>query len=102
MFDVRWMMVKLQDFAAPRVELAGPSKGGTAAVNAIFTLEEPKPPLIEEDFMITLIRENTGSGSWDSNTKGAISMNNGMLVVSQTPTVLREIETPLGLLGQDR
>lgn len=102
MFDVRSMMVKLQDYPGPKVELAGPSKNGPSTVNIVLTVEEPKDPPIPEDFLITLIRENTGAGSWDSNPKAAISMNNGMLVVSQTPSVLREIEALLGLLGQYR
>jgi hypothetical protein len=71
-------------------------------VSAVFELVEPKDPLIPEEFLITLIRENTGNGSWDSNPKAAINMNNGMLVVSQTPSVLREIESLMGLLGQYR
>jgi type II secretory pathway component GspD/PulD (secretin) len=103
MFDVRSMLVKLQDFAGPKVELAGSSsKNGLKDVGGVFTLVEPIPPPIEEDLMITLIKENTGSGSWDSNPKAAITLNNGVLVVSQTPSVLREVESLIGLLGQYR
>ena len=35
-----------------------------------------------------------------TNPKAAISLNNGMLVVSQAPSVLREIDRLLSLLGQ--
>ena len=52
--------------------------------------------------MIQLIKENTGGGSWDANPKAAINLSNGYLVVSQTPSVLREVESLLGLLGQYR
>ena len=68
----------------------------------VTILEEPKPPPVDEDFMVQLIRENTGSGSWDSNPKAAINLTNGMLVVSQTPSVLREVDALLGKLGQYR
>jgi len=101
MFDVRSMLVKLQDFAGPKVELA-PAGKGAQSIGGVFTLDEPKPPLIEEDFMIQLIKENTGGGSWDSNPRAAIQLINGSLVVSQTPTVLREVEALLGQIGQYR
>jgi type II secretory pathway component GspD/PulD (secretin) len=101
MFDVRSMLVKLQDFAGPKVELATPGKGAQS-IGGVFTLDEPRPPVVDEDFMILLIKENTGGGSWDSNPKAAINMNNGTLVVSQTPNVIREVESLLGLLGQYR
>jgi hypothetical protein len=102
MFDVRSLMVKLQDFAGPRVELVGPTTKTNLTNTGIFIIDEPKPPLVDDDMMITLIKENTGSGSWDSNPKAAISMNNGVLVISQTPSVHREIENLIGLLGQYR
>jgi len=102
MFDVRSLMVKLQDFAGPKVELVGPNTKTNLSNVGIVVIDEPQPPLVDQDMMITLIKENTGSGSWDSNPRAAISMNNGVLVISQTPSVLREIETLIGLLGQYR
>lgn len=102
MFDVRSMLVKLQDHAGPKVELIQPGKGGHGPVIGPEFIIEPSPPPVDEDFMVMLIKENTGSGSWDSNPKAAISLNNGMLVVSQTSSVLREVEKFLGLLGQYR
>jgi hypothetical protein len=104
MFDVRSMLVKLQDHPGPKVELVQPGKNGVHGgpiIGGSF-LDEPQPPPVDEDFMVMLIKENTGNGSWDSNPKAAISLNNGMLVVSQTPSVLREVEKFLGLLGQYR
>ena len=99
MFDVRALQVKIQDFIGPVVELTGSNnkKMGPGAV--ITMIEEPKTP-IPDDFLLDMIRVNTGNGSWDSNPKAAINLNNGMLVVSQTPSVLREIDSLLGLLGQ--
>jgi len=102
MFDVRSLMVKLQDFAGPKVELVGPNNKTNLSNVGIVVIDEPTPPPVDQDMMITLIKENTGSGSWDSNPKAAITMNNGVLVISQTPSVLREIEALIGLLGQYR
>ena len=102
MFDVRSMLVKLQDNPGPRVELVGPTTKTNLTNTGIFVIDEPKAPPVDEDFLVLLIKENTGSGSWDANPKAAISLNNGILVVSQTPAVLKEIESLIGLLGQYR
>jgi hypothetical protein len=48
------------------------------------------------------VKENTGAGSWDSNPRAAITLANGMLVVTQTPMVHREVESLLRRLGQFR
>jgi len=97
MFDVRSLQVKIQDFPGPLVELTG---SNTKKVGTVITsIEEPRTT-IPDDFLIDMVKANTGSGSWDSNPKAALNLNNGMLVVSQTPSVLREIESLLGLLGQ--
>lgn len=96
MFDVRALQVKIQDFDGPVVELTSPAsrKSGVTVL-----LSEPKVGL-PDDFLIDMVRVNTGNGSWESNPRAAILLNNGMLVVSQTPSVLKEIEALLGLLGQ--
>ena len=97
MFDVRALQVKIQDFDGPVMELTSPQSKKSGITVAIPT--DPKVTL-PDDFLIDMIRVNTGSGSWDSNPKAAINLNNGMLVVSQTPSVLREIDALLGKLGQ--
>lgn len=94
-FDVRALQVKIQDFAGPKVELTNKPK----EVGGVFTIDEPKT-VIEDDFLLTMIRTNTGNGSWDGNSNAAIDLHNGQLVVTQTPAVLREIENLLNLLGQ--
>ena len=99
MFDVRALQVKIQDFIGPVVELTGPHDKNRGPSLVVTMIDEPKTP-IPDDFLLDMIRSNTGNGSWDSNPKAAISLNNGMLVVSQSPSVLKEIDRLLGLLGQ--
>jgi type II secretory pathway component GspD/PulD (secretin) len=96
LFDVRALQVKIQDFPGPVVELVG--KGKTTGV-LVTNLIEPVTP-IPDDFLLDMIKANTGGGSWDSNSKAALSLTNGTLVVNQTPAVLREIDNLLNLLGQ--
>ncbi len=97
LFDVRALQVKIQDFIGPKVELTGPSSKTGPGITVTF--DEPKP-VIEDDFLIQMIRTSTGNGSWESNPNVALDLRNGTLVVSQTPGVLREIENLLNLLGQ--
>ncbi len=96
-FDVRALQVKIQDFAGPIVELTSSlsKKSGIT----VLVPEEPKG-VIEDDFLIQIIKTGTGSGSWDSNPNAVLDLHNGQLVVTQTPAVLREIENLLNLLGQ--
>ncbi|HZE98343.1 MAG TPA: STN domain-containing protein [Planctomycetota bacterium] len=95
-FDVRALQVKIQDFKGPVVELKA---AGTKEVGGVFILDDPKT-VIEDDFLLTMVRTNTGAGSWDTNSNAVIDLHNGTLVVTQTPAVLREIESLLNLLGQ--
>ena len=98
LFDVRALQVKIQDFAGPVVELTSPSsKRGPGVV--IGFPEEPKM-VIGDDFLLDMIKANTGGGTWDSNPRAALNLSNGTLVVTQTPAVLREIDNLLNLLGQ--
>jgi type II secretory pathway component GspD/PulD (secretin) len=95
-FDVRALQVKIQDFEGPIVELTSPA---SKKVGGVFILQEPKT-IIEDDFLITMVKTSTGSGSWDANPNAVAELHNGQLVVTQTPAVLREIENLLNLLGQ--
>src|SRR3954469_2666022 len=93
-FDVRALQVKIQDFAGPVVELTSSAskKMGVTIVN----LDEPKI-VIEDEFLITMVKTSTGSGSWESNPNAVAELHNGQLVVTQTPAILREVENLLNL-----
>jgi hypothetical protein len=45
-----------------------------------------------------LVRDNTGARTWDTSPRTSISLSNGLLYVSQTPGVHREVETLLSRL----
>jgi len=98
MYDVRAQMVKLQDFPGPKVELVTPNGNSIGPMIGV-DLIEPRDPPIAEDSLVDLIKENTGGRSWEGNTKTAISLANGMLVVSQSAAVHREIQALLGRLA---
>jgi len=45
-----------------------------------------------------LLKSSTGGQSWDTNPRAAISVREGLLFVTQTPGVQREIERLLSRL----
>lgn len=100
LYDVRSHLLKIADFAGPRMELVSPTAGSMPMTGIQITLDEPKP-ILEPDFLVELIRSNTGGRSWDSG-KATIDLVDGRLVVSQTPAVHREIDALLRRVGQYR
>lgn len=98
--DVRDILVKIQDFPGPKVELTSPSGGGTPLTGATFTLEEPKASSVGGiDDIITLIKENIGGGpsAWEGEYTIEATPNQ-QLLVNHTQKVHREIREFLGKL----
>jgi len=99
-YDVRDLLVKIQDFSGPKVELVSPSAGGGGPLTgATFTLEEPKSTITEE-FITEMVKTNTGDRSWDENPNASMTLANGMLVISQSKRVHAEVKSFLQLLRQ--
>ena len=100
LYDVRDLLVKIQDFAGPKVELVSPQKGGTGPlVGAVFNLEEPHTVMTEE-FITEMVKQNTGDKTWDENPNASMNLTNGILVVSQSKRVHEEIKRFINLLRQ--
>ena len=99
LYDVRDLLVKIQDFPGPRVELVSPQKGGGPLTGATFSLEEPKSTITEE-FITEMVKQNTGDKSWDENPNASMTLTNGVLVVSQSKRVHEEIKRFINLLRQ--
>jgi hypothetical protein len=99
-YDVRDLLVKLQDFPGPKVELVSPQAGGGGPLTgATFTLEEPKST-ISEEFITEMVKQNCGDRSWDENPNASLTLTNGMLIVSQSRRVHAEIKSFINLLRQ--
>ncbi len=100
LYDVRDLLVKIQDFAGPKVELVSPSRGGGGPLTgATFTLEEPRSTITEE-FITEMVKQNTGDKTWDENPNASINLTNGVMVVSQSKRVHEEIKRFINLLRQ--
>lgn len=96
-YDVRAQLLKIEDFPGPVMELTKTAQQGPGV---IVTLDDPKP-IIDPDFLLDLIRSNTGGRSWE-NGKATIDLVNGRLVISQSAAVHREVDELLRRLGQYR
>jgi hypothetical protein len=49
-----------------------------------------------------LVRAHTGGKTWDENPKASVNLQNGLLVVRQTPEVHRQIVRLLNLLRANK
>jgi type II secretory pathway component GspD/PulD (secretin) len=98
-YDVRDLLVKIQDFVGPKVELVSPTAGAGPLAGAQFTIDEPKST-ITEDFITEMVKANTGDRTWDENPNASITLANGMLIVSQSGRVHDEIKRLVNLLRQ--
>ena len=99
LYDVRDLLVKIQDFPGPKVELVSPQKGGSPLVSATFTFDEPVS-IITEEFITEMVKQNTGDKSWEENPNASMTLTNGVLVVSQSKRVHEEIKRFINLLRQ--
>ena len=90
------LTVRIKDFPAPDLML---KPSGAEDFGAIGGTEEEgrEHAFAEPEFILDLVTENTGSGSWDDEGV-SISVNRRMLVVRTYRTVHREIAALLDLL----
>ncbi|MBI2901653.1 MAG: hypothetical protein HYY17_15830 [Planctomycetes bacterium] len=92
-YDVRDILLRLQDFPGPKVELAVKDSG----IKPIIDIDEPKTA-VPEDFLLEMLRASTGGGSWEEGA--SVAVVNGLLVVTQTKAVHGEIGRFLDLMRQ--
>jgi len=98
-YDVKDLLFVIRDFAGPRVELMTPGASGALA-GATFQLEDEPKTAVTEEFIIDLVKGNTGDKSWDDNSAASITLMNGLLVVSQSKKVHEEVRRLLDLLRE--
>ncbi len=95
--DIRDILVRIQDFAGPKVELTAPGGAGAALAGASFTLEEPKESTVSEEQIVDLIKDNVAPGSWEGEYTIEKTPNQ-QLIVNHTPKVHKELQQFLGRL----
>src|SRR5688572_5978130 len=89
--DIRDILVRIQDFAGPKVELTAPGGAGAALAGASFTLEEPKESSVSEEQIVDLIKDNVAPGSWEGEYTIEKTPNQ-QLIVNHTSKVHKELQ----------
>lgn len=98
-YDVRDLTVPLKDFPGVDIEL----KSGDNAMPAMFVepdFQDAKNYSTED--IVDLLREQTGPDSWDLDPRCRITIFNGVLIVTQTLEVHKEIAKLLAHLRSTR
>jgi hypothetical protein len=94
-YDVRSAALKLREFPGPRVELR-PRFTGAICIWPYDDVSSGCPKL---ELLEMLVRDHTGDRSWDEDGRVSMTLRDGLLTVSQTAKVHREIQELLGVLG---
>jgi len=92
-YDCRDILHPIQDF--PGVEIMLAVDGGTA-IGPVVDEPSGEIPIAE------LVRAHTGGKTWDENPKFSINLQNGLLVVKQTPEVHRQVVRLLDMLRRNK
>ncbi len=95
MYDVRDLMFKIKDFPGPEISL---QQGDESTVSAAFEPAETEK-FENPDFIVDLIKGNTGTDTWERIEGCSVSMAaNGLLLVVQNREVHKEIEKLINLM----
>jgi type II secretory pathway component GspD/PulD (secretin) len=94
LYDCRDILHPIIDF--PGVEIMLAVDGSGTDFGATVVAEPVEVPIAE------LVRAHTGGKSWDDNPKFSVNLQNGLLVVRQTPEVHRQIVRLLNLLRANK
>jgi Flp pilus assembly secretin CpaC len=91
--DVRDLIAQLNDFTPPKIDQIRLPDGEYSDEEPAFGGVAPEPvPVYNPDSLETLIKANVAPGTWDGEIEGAsFRMSNGLLFVSHTPAVQKEI-----------
>lgn len=93
-YDCRDILHPIQDF--PGVDLQiGADGPGVMAMGGDFA-EPAEIPIAE------LVRTHTGGRTWDDNPKASVALQNGLLVVKQTPEVHKQVVRLLNMLRANK
>ena len=93
LYDCRDILYPVMDFPGVDIQLA--VDGGLSAIPSDVAASAEFP--IEE-----LIRAHTGGRSWEENSKTSLKLQNGILVVKNTPEVHRQVIRLLDLLRSNK
>ena len=89
MIDVRDLLMRIEDFAAPEINLRDPNDGDMRGVG--ITPPDDKP-FEHPDSLLEIVRNATGGDTVWGRDGVSIAISNGMLIVAHNPEVLKQVE----------
>jgi type II secretory pathway component GspD/PulD (secretin) len=92
-YDCRDILYPIQNF--PGVEIA--LEGGAGII-----VTPPEDPAGSEIPIEEMVRAHTGGRSWEENPKAVCKMQNGLLVIKNTPEVHKQVRRLLDLLRANK
>jgi len=95
-YDVRDLLMKINAFPGPEISLE-PLKVGVG----IPDMPEP-PGELTADFVVNAVRANCGKETWDANPKVSIEHDNGLLIVTQSQEIHKQIKSLLQKLRENK
>ena len=94
LYDCRDILYPIQDFPGVDIQLSTDDIGVTS-IGVESTESEPFP--IEE-----LVRAHTGGTTWDDNEKASVTLQNGILIVKNSPSVHKQVLHLLNMLRRNK
>jgi type II secretory pathway component GspD/PulD (secretin) len=94
LYDCRDILHPIRNFPGVDIDL---SSTGAGVLTTDLDADEGGEMPIEE-----LVRTHTGGGSWEDNPKAVVRLQNGLLVVKNTPEVHRQVRRLLDLLRENK
>lgn len=99
MYDIRDLMMKIEDFPAPTIELRE-TESDSLVVGIVVMPEPTSHPFESSDQLVEIIRNATGGDSVWGRDGVSIDIQNGLLIVAQNAEVQKEIEQLIVSLRQ--
>jgi len=96
-YDCRDILYPIANFPGVEIDLNTGPGGGPGVL--MMMADDPGGSEIPIEEMV---RSHTGGHSWDDNPKAVVKMQNGLLVIKNTPEVHRQVRHLLDLLRANK
>jgi type II secretory pathway component GspD/PulD (secretin) len=98
MYDVKDLLMKINDFPGPQLELSSGEEGDSPTTG--FIPEETERPFDDPESLVQIIRNATGGDATWSKDNASIAISSGLLIVVQSDDVQKEVAQLITSLRQ--
>lgn len=91
-YDVRDLVVPIQDFPGPEISLVSTDEEGEGGSGVDYSFGDDQPNVITEpQELVDMIRSNIAPDTWDTVEGASVSISNGLLIVVQSDEVHEQV-----------